>query len=140
MFDDVPLLVAGFVECWDLLAGWIWVDDRDGSTPNQERPEGITVIGCVGELVVRRGQAAQLRDREPAIACLPGARVEVDQTTNCVCHGVDFGRAPPSAATDRLLLSPHFPLARQRWALLVVLSIESAATLSKALIRRNIFC
>lgn len=53
---------------------------------------------------------------------------------------MDFGRTPSAAAADRLLLSPHFPLALQRWDLLVVLSIETAATLSKALIRRNIFC
>ena len=91
--------------------------------------------------MVRRGQAAQQRDREPEITCLSGAQIEVGQTTDHVCHGVDFGRPPPSAAADRLLLLiPPFPPALQRWALLVVLSIESASTLSKALIGRNMPC
>lgn len=88
--------------------------------------------------------AGRLLSREIASLISPalsGAQIEVDQTTNRACHGVDFGRPrPPSAAADRRLLIPPFPPALQRWTLLVVLSIKSALTLSKAPIRRNISC
>jgi hypothetical protein len=54
-----------------------WADDRDRSAPNQERPEGITVTGGVGQLVIRRGQPAQQGDRKPDVACPSGAQIEV---------------------------------------------------------------
>jgi hypothetical protein len=79
-------------------------------------------------LVVWRRQAAQQRDREPDIALLSGAQIEDDQTTGGVRDGVDLGRPSASAAADRLFPSPPFPPALQRWALLVVLSMENAAT------------
>ncbi len=114
------------------------MDDRDRITSDQERPERITVVGRVRQLMTRRGQVAQQMDREPDAAHLASAEFEVDQTAGSVRDGVDLGCSSTAAAANRLLLSPPFPPAPQRWALLVVLSIESVSTMSKPRIRRNI--
>jgi hypothetical protein len=51
---------------------------------------------------------------------LPGAAVFVD-------GGVDFRRAPATRAANRLRFGPPFPPAAERWALMWVASIISAA-------------
>jgi hypothetical protein len=54
---------------------------------------------------------------------LPSGKIEGNQTAGRIGDGMDLGRPPAAAASDRLLLRPPFPPAAQRCALEVVLSM-----------------
>src|SRR5580704_4624740 len=121
--DHVAALIGDLVERWDFLAGWIGLDDRGAAPRNQEFAKLITVVGGVGQHL---GGLRQLLDkawRRANIAHLPSGDVEGNQTAGSVGDGMDLGRPPAAAASDRLLLGPPFPPAAQRCALEVVLSM-----------------
>lgn len=121
--NHIAALIGGHVERWDVLASWVGLDDRDAAPCSQEFAELITVVGGVGQDL---GSLRQLLDqawRRANIALLPSGYVEGNQTAGSVGDGMDLGRPPAAAASDRLLLSPPFPPAAQRCALEVVLSM-----------------
>ena len=54
---------------------------------------------------------------------MTGADNQLPRPPAFVDGGVDFGRAPATRAANRLRLSPPFPPAAERWALIWVASI-----------------
>ena len=96
------------------MAGRIGLYDRGATPCDQEFAKFITVVGGVGQHLRGLRQLLDKAWRRANIAHLPSRDVEGDQTAGSVCDGMDLGRPPAAAASDRLLLGPPFPPAAQR--------------------------
>ena len=99
-------------------------DDRRGPPVGEECPEGLGVIGGVGEQSFRwRKQFDQSRGRLDVVSVAAG-QFKGDKPAVAVNDSVNFGRSTAPALANGLLLGPPFPPAAQRWAFAVVLSIH----------------
>jgi hypothetical protein len=112
--DHVAALIGSLVERWDILVGWIRLDGRATAPRYRGLAKLITISGGIGQ---RRGGLRQLLDKvrhRENIVCLSSGKVEGNQAARSVGDGMDLGRPPTAAASDRLLLAPRFPPAAWR--------------------------
>jgi hypothetical protein len=123
-FDDVPLAVVALVKGMPSLPGGIVRDDRLGATLLQEGPQGIAVIGRVGQAESRRGQRAQQRLSRTGVPRLTGRQQECEDATRGIGDQMDLRAAPAARTPYGLEIRPPFPPAAERCALAVVLSIK----------------
>ena len=109
-FDSVSVLVDERVVRNDNLAGAVGGDDRLGIHCLARRPQGIAVIGFIGQnglahLPVKKRRS--LRD----VTNLASRHDKAQGATERIGQHVDLGGQSPSGTPQRLILAPPFPLA-----------------------------
>ena len=106
------------------LACRVLLDDRRGSTVDQEFSERLAVIGGVPEQRFRRRKWFDQTWRRLDVMTIAAGQFEGDEPAVSVDDGMNFGRSPAPALADGLRLGPPFPPAAQRWAFAAVLSMH----------------
>jgi len=111
-----------------MLASRVWRDDSPDAAFCQPIAQAPCVISAVGEQSTRQADRRQEFAGSGEIMAVAGRDQECQRTPQIVRQRVDFGRAPAARAADRVVESPPFAPAAERWTLMCVLSIDIVPT------------
>jgi len=106
------------------LSCWVLFDDWRGPPVDEECPEGLGVIGGIGEQSFRWRKSFDQSRRRLDVMAVAAGQFKGDDPAVAVNDSVDFGRSTAPALANGLLQGPPFPPAAQRWAFAVVLSMH----------------